>query len=147
MKDYTINLNTLAIIPCDNKKSIVYEEYNMYIVETRPNMIVNRNCIRHGSTLSGRQKSAEKMVGSSYKCPILISEKDNLIFFPTCSSRLKDVAWVSLSNISKVYYNHLKKVTIIVFNNGVTVEFKISLNIINNQILRSMKLEHCLLKK
>ena len=145
--DYTINSKTLAIIPCDNNRSIVYEDDELYIIDKRPNVIVNINCIKNGSTIDGRQKSAEKLVGSSYKCPILISEKENLIFFPTCSSRLKEVAWINLSNISKIHYNKLKKVTVIEFNNGILIDFNVSLNIINNQILRSTKLEHCLRKK
>lgn len=145
--DYTINSKTLAIIPCDNNKSIVYEADEIFIINKRPNVIVNINCIKNGSTIDGRQKSAEKLVGSNYKCPILISEKENLIFFPTCSTRLKEVAWVNLSNISKVHYNKLKKVTVIEFTNGILIDFNVSLNIINNQILRSTKLEHYLRKK
>ncbi|MCH5166811.1 MAG: competence protein ComK [Erysipelotrichales bacterium] len=147
MVDYTINSKTLAIIPCDNNKSIVYEADEIFIINKRPNVIVNINCIKNGSTIDGRQKSAEKLVGSNYKCPILISEKENLIFFPTCSTRLKEVAWVNLSNISKVHYNKLKKVTVIEFTNGILIDFNVSLNIINNQILRSTKLEHYLRKK
>ena len=147
MQDYIINANTLAIIPCDKNKSIVYEEDEMFIINLRPNIIVNKNCIINGSTLSGRQKSAEKMIGSSYKCPILISEKKNLIFFPTCSARLRNVAWINMSNIKEVHYNSAKDATIILFSNGITIDINASLNIINNQILRSMKLEHCLNKK
>lgn len=147
MQDYIINANTLAIIPCDKNKSIVYEEDEIFIINLRPNIIVNKNCIINGSTLNGRQKSAEKLIGSSYKCPILISEKKNLIFFPTCSARLRDVAWINMSNVKEAHYNNLKDATIIVFSNGITVDVKASLNIINNQILRSMKLEHCLNKK
>ena len=147
MKDYIINAHTLAIIPCEENKAIVYEDDEMFIVNLRPNMIVNKNCIMNGSTLDGRQKSAERMIGSSYKCPILISEKNNLIFFPTCSSRLRSVAWINMSNIKEVRYNNARNATIIVFSNGITVDVPASLNIINNQILRSMKLEHCLNKK
>ena len=147
MQDYIINANTLAIIPCDKNKSIVYEEDETFIINLRPNIIVNKNCIINGSTLNGRQKSAEKMIGSSYKCPILISEKNNLIFFPTCSTRLREVAWINMANVREAHYNNLKEATIIVFQNGITVDIKASLNIINNQILRSMKLEHCLNQK
>ena len=40
-----------------------------------------------------------------------------------------------MMNIDRVYYNALKKVTVIVFQNDVLLELKVSLNILNNQIL------------
>ena len=52
-----------------------------------------------------------------------------------------------MMNIDRVYYNALKKVTVIVFQNDVLLELKVSLNILNNQILKSMQLEHYLRKK
>lgn len=148
MKDYMINEDTLAILPCnDPKKSIVYEGDEVFIVNRRPNIIINTNCIRNGSTLDGRQKCSEKILGSSYKSPILLSEKDNIIFFPTSSPRLKSVAWVNSMRINDIFYNHAKKKTNIIFANGVMLEFGVSFNIINNQILRAARLEHCLRKK
>ena len=147
MKDYIINKKTLAIISCDYNKSLIYEGNKMIIVKNRPNLIINKNCIINGSTFLGRRKCSENIIGSSYKAPILIGEKDNLIFFPTSSPRLKNVSWINLINVDKIYYNNLKKVTIVVFKNGVTIEFDVSLNIMNNQILRATRLEHCLRQK
>lgn len=144
MQKYIINNNTLAIIPCGDDVSLVYEGEEVFVVNDKPNNIIKKNCLRFGSTLGGRQKGTESMTGSSYKVPIIVSESEKLIFFPTSSPRLKSVAWINLMNVDKTYYNFLKKVSVISFNNGIILEFDVSLNIINNQIFKSMRLEHYL---
>lgn len=141
MRDYLINSNTLAIIPLDSKKSMVYEKDSSFIVNRNPNFIINRNCILHGSSIVGRLKATQILTGYTYKAPILISEKDNLIFFPTSSPRLKSVSWINLSSIERCYYSISKNMTSIKFNNNKVIDFDISISIMNNQILRATRLE------
>lgn len=142
MKDYVINADTLAIIPCENNMSMVYEGEKIIIVNSKPNNIIKMNCLRNGSTLSGRQKGTENMTGDVYKVPIVVRESDSLIFFPTSSPRLKSVSWISLNNIDRTYYDKVNCLSIVIFMNSVKVEFNVSLNIINNQIFRATRLEH-----
>lgn len=147
MDKYIINRKTLAIFPCENDKSLVYEGTEMFVVNSTPNNIIKRNCLRYGSTYAGRLKSAEEVTGSRYKTPIILSGSNRLIFFPTSSPRLKSVAWISMRNVDKVYYNALKHVTTITFCNDIIIEVNASLNIINNQLFKSMQLEAFLKKK
>lgn len=147
MDKYIIRRKTLAILPCGNNASLVYDDKDMFVVNDSPNNIIKRNCLRYGSTFMGRLKSAELITGSKYKTPIIISGSNRLIFFPTSSPRLKTVSWINMVNVDKVYYNALKNVTVITFNNGVLIELSVSLNIINNQLFKSMKLDHFLKKK
>lgn len=147
MDNYIISKKTLAILPCGDNISLVYDDKDMFIVNDSPNNIIKKNCLRYGSTFSGRLKSAEVITGSRYKTPIVVSGSRMLIFFPTSSSRLKTVAWINMMNVDRAYYNVLKHVTVIAFNNDVLIDFDVSLNIINNQIFKSMQLEHFLKKK
>lgn len=142
MKDYVINSDTLAIIPCENNMSLVYEGDRIIIVNSKPNNIIKMNCLRNGSTLLGRQKGTENMTGDVYKVPIVVRESDSLIFFPTSSPRLKSVSWINLNNIDRTYYDKINCLSVIIFINSVKVEFNVSLNIINNQIFRATRLEH-----
>lgn len=142
MKDYIINSDTLAIIPCENNMSLVYEGERVIIVNNKPNNIIKMNCLMNGSTLLGRQKGTENMTGDVYKVPIVVREKDSLIFFPTSSPRLKSVSWINLNNIDRAYYDKINRLSVILFINSVRVEFNVSLNIINNQIFRATRLEH-----
>lgn len=142
MKDYIINSDTLAIIPCENNMSLVYEGDKIIIVNCKPNNIIKMNCLMNGSTLLGRQKGTENMTGDVYKVPIVVRESDSLIFFPTSSPRLKSVSWINLNNIDRTYYDKINRLSVIIFINSVRVEFNVSLNIINNQIFRATRLEH-----
>lgn len=141
MRDYLISMETLAILPIDSKKSMIYEKNNSFIINRNPNSIINRNCILHGSSITGRLKATQVLTGYTYKAPILISEKDSLIFFPTSSPRLKSVAWINLANIDKCYYSIQKNITTIKFNTGKVIDFDVSISVMNNQILRATRLE------
>ena len=44
--------------------------------------ILNESCIKYGSSLNGRIKGSKYALNSKYKLPIIISEKEKLVFFP-----------------------------------------------------------------
>ena len=134
-----INNNTLAILPLGDTYSIVYEDNVSKIVKTRPNNIINYNCKMHGSSLEGRLKGTENLTGYSYKAPVSIN--NDLLFFPTTSPRLKECSWINLYNIKTVNYDKFERTTQIVFNNNKYIDFRISKNILNNQILKASFLD------
>ena len=75
----------------------------------------------------------------SYKAPIIVKEEENIIFFPTCSPRLKECSWINAGNISNIYKK--KDRCLVEFYNKETLEFDISYNIMNNQLSKSLLLE------
>ena len=79
------------------------------------------------------------MIGIKYKTPILIEESNNIIFFPTCSTRLDDCMWISLNNINN-YYMLPNFDTLIIFNNKQEITINLSLGIFDKQYLRSSRL-------
>ena len=99
MKKYRIKDNTLALVPFNKNKTIAYEDHNYYIIDDRVANVINDNCEYYGSSIDGRLKGTYSLVGFSYKAPIVMSEDNKMIFFPTCSPRLKDCAWINLKNI------------------------------------------------
>lgn len=145
MRDYEINEKTLAIVPFGKKKSIVYEDRDCFILDKPVNKIMDSSCKYYGSTFEGRQKGTTSLTGLTYKVPIIVSEENNIIFFPTSSPRLKDCAWISLNNINR-YYDKKEK-TLVEFLNQETVELPLSYNILNNQILKASRLESTLRKR
>ena len=54
MKDYLINKNTLALIPLGKKKTIIYEDHDCYVIDSRINKIMDINCQYYGSSLENR---------------------------------------------------------------------------------------------
>ena len=141
MKNYEISKDTLAVIPVGEKKSKIVEKDSSFIIEQSPNKIMDESCRYYGSSINGRQKGTTNLTGISYKAPIIVQEEGNIIFFPTTSPRLKSCCWVSLNNIESYYYDFDKKRCYIIFDNNEKIELDLSYCVLNNQILKSHRLE------
>lgn len=145
MQEYEISEKTLAILPFSKNKSIIYEGTDCYVLEKSVNKIMDASCRYYGSTIEGRQKGSAALTGITYKVPIIISEENNVIFFPTSSPRLKECGWISLNNLNK-YYEKNNKI-LIEFLNKEIIELSISENIIKHQILKASLLESAIRKR
>ena len=145
MNSYEINQDTLAIIPKTNKKTIVYEKDRNYVINNNVDKIMEDSCRYYGSTFKGRQSGAKSLINITHKVPIIVEETNDLIFFPTASPRLNSCSWISLNNIK--YYERDMRGCKITFKDGKSVILPISYGIINNQILRSSRLQMMLDKR
>ena len=96
---YEINRATLAIIPVDEKTTKIYEEENEYVVNKSSNSIIKENCEYYGSSYEGRCIGTKYLTGIKSKCPIIIEESRNIIFFPTTSVRTQQSSWIALNKI------------------------------------------------
>lgn len=142
MNNYTINNKTLAIIPISPNRSKIYESNNVIIVAKNTQKIIEENCEYYGSSYLGRKRGTLDLIGVTHKSPIVIEDSNGIIFFPTCSPRLKDCSWISLNNIEE--YAPYDKSSIIKFQNNLTLQIPVSNKIINNQVLRATRLESVL---
>ncbi len=145
MINYKINTKTLAIIPISNTKTKIYESDDVLIVDKNAKRIISENCEYYGSSYEGRKKGTVDLIGVTHKSPILVEDSNNIIFFPTCSPRLKECSWISLNNLDT--YNKLENESIIKFNNDLTIKIPVSNKIINNQVFRATRLESVLNKR
>lgn len=141
--NYEINDDTLAIIPVTETKSKVLEKENEYIVNNNTYEILDYSCQYFGSTYEGRKGGSKNILGSGYKVPILIKEENFIIFFPTESPLLQSCIWLSLHNIEK-FEKGYNNSTNIYFKDGKKVKINVSFRTIENQILRSTRLESVL---
>ena len=140
MNDYEINVNTLAIIPIDDKTTKVYEEEAEYIVKKSSNSIIKNNCEFYGSSYQGRCEGTKYLTGIKSKCPIIIEESRNIIFFPTTSIRNKQSSWFAINKIDRYYrkkYNSTLK-----FTNSKILDTNISYFSLDNQICRATMLKN-----
>ena len=135
MKDYEINIDTLAIIPIDENTSKVYEEENEYIVQKSSNSIIKNNCEFYGSSYQGRCEGTKYLTGIRSKCPIIVEESRNIIFFPTTSTRNKQSSWIALNKVNKYYKENYN--SIIEFKNSKIINLNISYYSLDNQICRA----------
>ena len=138
---YEINDETLAILSIDKNYSEVYELNDHYIIEQPSNKIMEDSCRYFGSSLDGRRKGTESMIGVNYKAPIIEEESKEIIFFPTSNTR-ENSNWIRLKYIKSYYRDG--DIMFIVFQNGIKTAVKTSYGIIDNQVLRATRLESAL---
>lgn len=80
------------------------------------------------------------------KVPILIEDSKNLIFFPTSSCINKNSIWISYKNLLK-YSKFNEFSTVLYFRNNQKIKIDTKYNLIDNQIIRCIKLETLLIKR
>ncbi len=141
---YEITKNTLAIIPIDSKRSEVIEDDDTFIINRSSTKIVDDSCKFFGSSLEGRHEGTKNLIGVTYKAPIIIEETNEMIFFPTNSPRIANCTWVSLNNLENYKKNNGQ--TQLCFKNGKILDIDVSYNSLENQVLRSTRLESILRK-
>ena len=142
---YEINLSTIMLIGIDNKHTKVITTEDEFVVEYSVNKIIDESCKYFGSTLYDRTKATSRIINITSKCPIVIEDSRNIIFFPLKSIREKENIWISFNHLSK--YEKNDKKTILYFSNNKQVEIDISYYIIDNQVTRSMMLDYEIIKR
>jgi len=140
--DYEINSSTLAVISIDDSSCKVLEEEAEYIINKPSYVVIDDSCKYFGSSYKGRYEGTKNLIGMNYKLPIIIEESRNIIFFPTTSPKLQDCFWISLNNISDYFLESGN--VYVCFKNGYKLKINISFFALENQILRSSRLESVL---
>ena len=142
MDSYEINNDTLAIIAKNENESIVYENDNIYNVHESVDKIMEESCLYFGSNLDGRKAGSARLLNLTHKLPILVEESNSIIFFPTSSPRLSSCSWISLNNID--HYEKHNKGSKLVFKDGQSIILPMSYGMLDNQVLRSSRLQFLL---
>ena len=137
INNYVINSNTLAIISLGNKTKII-ENNKEFIIYKSMNRFINEACKIDGLTYMYNLKRTVMLTGYTYKTPIIF--KNEFVFFPTTSPRIKSCKWINFNNINKWFYDENSNSTKIIFNSGYELDLSESYNVINNQILKSNNL-------
>lgn len=145
LDNYEISRNTLAIVPIDSCKSQVIEEDANFIINKNATKIVDDSCKFFGSSLDGRHEGTKNLIGVNYKAPIIVEETSEMIFFPTNSPRIIECTWISLNNLENYSRNNGK--TKVCFKNGKSIDIDVSYSSLENQVLRSTRLESILRKR
>lgn len=145
MDSYEINSKTIALVPINEIKTRVIEENSTFYVEMNTMRIIERSCEFFGSSYLGRHTGTKVLTGISHKSPIIIEESKNMIYFPTSSPRLKECIWLSLKHI--INYEDKNGKSLVLFENGQTLQVNMSYGSFDNQYLRATKLEYMLKKR
>ena len=98
--------------------------------------ILNESCIKYGSSLNGRIKGSKYALNSKYKLPIIISEKEKLVFFPV--KEMGREIWFNFDMIKEV--KRKNSGVDVIFKNGFNKEINVSYTVFNNQVLKASRL-------
>lgn len=146
VEDYIINCETLLIMPYGDGISKVYEFDEILIVTSDVLTIIKNSCLYFGSSLSGRQAGTKSLMNCDVKVPIIVEDSSNMIFFPTNSHRNPDCYWISYNNLLK-YTKSSNINSLLYFKQNNKIEIDIKYNIIDNQVIRCIKLEAIINKR
>ena len=138
IEEYFINEDTLLLFPKNKDNTIIYDITGQYTINKNIFTIVDESCQYYGSNYNGRYVSAKKTLNMDYKLPIIVDEVKEVVLFPTCSPKLDECIWICVNNIEN--YCKKEKKSNIKFINGETHEVNISINVLENQILRASML-------
>ncbi len=131
-----INKNTLFLM-FDGVNTILKEEEKEYrVLGNEVKKILNDSCIYYGSSLLGRIKGSKNLLQGRYKLPVVISERNNIIFFPIKDG--DDIVWLNFKNI--ISYKRLDKAVEVTFINNYKKCFNSTITVFNNQLLKCSRL-------
>ena len=133
------------LIMKEGNNTYLYDSNNKRFLKQKISDVINEGCNYYGSSYKGRVEGSNYLLGTIYKAPIVVSENKCIIMFPTTSFVSEDCMWINYAWIDKYYYDQNKSV--IIFKNGLKIEINISAKVINNQILRSSRLESIIKSK
>jgi len=142
MDSYEINEDTVALVPKDDKHTIVYEVNDSFVVDKSTLKIMEDSCEYFGSSLEGRQVGTSKLMGFTHKVPVIIEESFDLIFFPTLSPKSHQCSWIAYSHVFKP--DKFKDKTILELRNGKKILVDVSTAVIHNQLYRCSRLKDTL---
>jgi competence protein ComK len=146
MCNYEINVETLLIVPYGNGKSKIYEYDREFIIDSKTIDIVSNSCLFFGSSIEGRREAVKNILGIDMKVPILVEDSKNIIFFPIGSCINKSSVWISYQNLLK--YSKINEFsTMLYFKNNRNISIDVKYNLVDNQVIRCIKLESLLVKR
>ncbi len=142
-KLYAINEETLyleGVTSIDGRVvSRIYDERGISNSDISPTEIIKYGCEYFGSTLEGRQRGTSNLLGIKHKVPVIVEGSLELIFFPTCSPKVKSCSWICFNNIISYKKNNYE--TDVIFKNGEKITIDMSYGVFENQYIRATRLK------
>lgn len=133
---YKINNKTLYFL-YNGYNTIIKEINNTYEINGDIlKKILDYSCIYYGSSFKGRIKGSQNLLEAKYKIPIIVSEKERIIFFPLKTKN--EYMWINFNLVTK-YFKENNKVKVI-FKDDTCEIFDVSYTIFHNQILKCSRL-------
>ena len=136
----------MLLIPTADGETKVFETDEEFIVRKKMNDIIKDSCLFFGSSYEGRRDGTKALLKCEIKVPIIIDDSRELILFPTLSFRNEKNAWIVYNNIID-YRKYDLDNTLFLFKNNNDIKVNVRYNIVDNQMVRCLKLEAIIRKR
>lgn len=141
IQNYILNSEVLCFTQDFNN------EKNVLIVEKSKNTIIEMDCLKflkkscsyYGHSYNLQRQFIIDNFNYYIKTPIVVSEYNLIIFFPTTSPKSKDCIWIAYNNVER--YVKEKEYTKIYFNGGKILNISSPYSTIDYQITKCIKIE------
>lgn len=147
MEGYILNNDVLCFtqdMENDNKVLIV-EKNKRFCIDEDCFKFMKKCCMVYGHSYNMQRQFIIDIFNYYIKTPIIVSDYNNIIFFPTTSPDSKDCIWISYNNIDR--YVKENNYTKIYFKGGKIINISASFSTIDNQITKCIKIEKYLCNK
>lgn len=139
MNEYVINNDLLYFKNNGLNSTLIEEKRNNFMIKIDCFKFLKKCCYCFGHSYSIQRQFIIDKFDYSIKTPIVVSEYNGIIVFPTSSPSSKECIWLSYNNIDR--YIKEENGTKVYFNGGKTLKFNVPYRIIDNQITRCIKIE------
>ena len=146
MNNYVINVETLLIVPYGREKSKIFENDRTFIINETTGNILKNSCLFFGSSIEGRREAVKHILDVDMKVPIIVENIRDIIFFPVSNCIKKNSTWISYQNLLK-YSKFNEFSTVLYFKSGKNIRVDVKYNLIDNQVIRCIKLESLINKR
>lgn len=126
--------NIMFMISENNQTRMITFNNQQYVIDQRTESILKTCCLHYGTTLEGAIKAIRHHLKIRQKCPVLLSAKHQLMFFPIPLSHNQQKLWIRYlpSLTSKRVSNHQCMVS---FNHQ-TITIEVDNRMVARQIKR-----------
>ncbi|MDS9472194.1 competence protein ComK [Sporosarcina pasteurii] len=144
LSEFVLRYETILFHPqydeFGNLMTVVIGNQEPLLVDMPPSKLINYNLNYYGSSLEGANAGAKAVLGKIKRCPIVVNETLGIYWFPTKSPNKEDCVWIALHHV-KEYTGLEKGKTMVVFTNGRSIVFDISIYSFNQRVQRAYELK------
>ena len=143
MKYYIVNEDVLCFTADTGKSNgtLIVEKNKKFNVEMECFKLLKKSCRWYGNSYNIQRDFIIDKFNYYIKTPIVMSNSDKLLFFPTTTPSSKECIWVCYNNVDRYVKTDNKDYTIIYFKGGKVLNIKASYTTMDNQITRCIRIE------
>ena len=138
--NYNVTDKTLAVLPESKNVAKIIDKNKNYNVNSSTFRVIEHSCEYFGFSYRTRVENSQKYIKTKYKTPIVIRDKNHLIFFPVGSPIKNNATWFSYNNIKNYYPAKNNNGTVIRFNNGLVMRIDTSFYTFNQQFMKAARI-------